>query len=102
MSASDADSTRSFFSEYASYMLTDTYTVFVLDEPQEIAWVEPGEGMSTDGLKTYVISLDGSLGSYDGQHVTAAFDNSRSAWASQANPLGKSPSCSSVEVLSVG
>lgn len=102
MSASDADSTRSFFSEYASYVLTDTYTVFVLDEPQEIAWVEPGEGMSTDGLKTYVIGLDGSLGSYDGQHVTAAFDNSRSAWASESNPLGKSPSCSSVEVLSVG
>lgn len=102
MSASDADSTRSFFSEYASEALTDTYTVFVLDEPQEIAWVEPGEGMSTDGLKTYVVGLDGSLGSYDGQHVTAAFDNSRSAWASEANPLGKSPSCSSVEVLSVG
>ena len=59
-----------------------------------------GEGLST--RKTYVINLEGDLSSYDGQHVTAAFDNSKSAWASEANPLGKSPTCSSVEVLSVG
>ena len=102
MSSSEAAATRSFFSSTYPKALADTYTVFVLDEPQEIAWVEPGEGLSTDGRKTYVVSLGSDLGSYDGQHVTAAFDNSRSAWASQSNPLGKSPSCSSVEVLAVG
>lgn len=102
MSSSEAAATRSFFSSTYPKALADTYTVFVLDEPQEIAWVEPGEGLSTDGRKTYVVSLGSDLGSYDGQHVTAAFDNSRSAWASQSNPLGKSPSCSSVEVLVVG
>ena len=102
MSSSEAAATRSFFSSTYPKALTETYTVFVLDEPQEIAWVEPGEGLSTDGRKTYVVSLGSDLGSYDGQHVTAAFDNSRSAWASQSNPLGKSPSCSSVEVLAVG
>lgn len=102
MSSSEAAATRSFFSSTYPKALADTYTVFVLDEPQEIAWVEPGEGLSTDGRKTYVVSLESDLGSYDGQHVTAAFDNSRSAWASQSNPLGKSPSCSSVEVLAVG
>jgi len=102
MSSSEAAATRSFFSSTYPKALADTYTVFVLDEPQEIAWGEPGEGLSTDGRKTYVVSLGSDLGSYDGQHVTAAFDNSRSAWASQSNPLGKSPSCSSVEVLAVG
>lgn len=102
MSSSEAAATRSFFSSTYPKALADTYTVFVLDEPQEIAWVELGEGLSTDGRKTYVVSLGSDLGSYDGQHVTAAFDNSRSAWASQSNPLGKSPSCSSVEVLAVG
>ena len=102
MSSSEAAATRSFFSSTYPKALADTYTVFVLDEPQEIAWVEPGDGLSTDGRKTYVVSLGSDLGSYDGQHVTAAFDNSRSVWASQSNPLGKSPSCSSVEVLAVG
>lgn len=102
MSSSEAAATRSFFTSTYPKALTETYTVFVLDEPQEIAWGEPGEGLSTDGRKTYVVSLGSDLGSYDGQHVTAAFDNSRSAWASQSNPLGKSPSCSSVEVLAVG
>ena len=83
-------------------MLFDTYTLFVLDEPQEIEWDEPGEGMSTDGLKTYVIKLPNEMGSYDGQHVTAAFDNKKGGWPSQANPIGKSPSCYSVEILDVG
>lgn len=89
---------RDVFSEALSH----TYTLFVLDEPQEIEWVEPGYGLSTDGRKTYVIDLEGELDAYDGQHVTAAFDNKVSAWATEQNPLGKSPSCSSVEVLDVG
>lgn len=83
--------------------LSHTYTLFVLDEPQKIGWIEPGEEMPTDdGIKTYVINLPDELGSYDGQHVTAAFDNKKSAWATEGNPLGKSPSCYSVEVLDVG
>lgn len=102
MSSSEAAATRSFFTSTYPKALTETYTVFVLDEPQEIAWGEPGEGLSTDGRKTYVVSLGSDLGSYDGQHVTVAFDNSQGAWASQSNPLGKSPSCSSVGVLAVG
>jgi hypothetical protein len=90
---------------------TFTYTLFVLDEPQEIEWCVPDAGLplSSEGRKTYVIdvrdgsgSYDSTLASHDGQHVTAAFDNKQSQWASQANPLGDSPSCSSVEVLAVG
>ena len=99
LSESDVDFFRKNDDIYGD-MLAATYTLFVPDEPQDLAWMEPGEGLST--RKTYVINLQGDLSSYDGQHVTAAFDNSKSAWASEANPLGKSPTCSSVEVLSVG
>ncbi len=99
LSESDVDFFRKNDDIYGD-MLAATYTLFVPDEPQDLAWMEPGEGLST--RKTYVINLEGDLSSYDGQHVTAAFDNSKSAWASEANPLGKSPTCSSVEVLSVG
>ena len=99
LSESDVDFFRKNDDIYGD-MFAATYTLFVPDEPQDLAWMEPGEGLST--RKTYVINLEGDLSSYDGQHVTAAFDNSKSAWASEANPLGKSPTCSSVEVLSVG
>lgn len=90
---------------------TFTYTLFILDEPQEIEWCVPYPGLplSSEGRKTYVIDVRDSSGSYDStlesyerQHVTAAFDNRDSRWASHANPLGESPSCSSVEVLVVG
>jgi hypothetical protein len=98
-SASDVDFIRKNEDVYGEALVA-TYTIFVPDEPQDLAWEEPGEGKSTG--KTYVINLQDSLSSYDGQHVTAAFDNSEGTWASEANPLGKSPTCSSVEVLSVG
>lgn len=99
MSALDVDFVRKNEDVYGE-ALAATYTIFVPDEPQDLAWEEPGEGKSTG--KTYVINLQDSLSSYDGQHVTVAFDNSEGTRASEANPLGKSPTCSSVEVLSVG
>lgn len=53
------------------------YTIFVLDEPQEIEWrfVGPDEEMSTNGMKTYIIALNNNMAPYDGKHMTAAFDN---------------------------
>jgi hypothetical protein len=42
------------------------------------------------------------MDSYNGKHLTAAFDNKDRYWATELNPLGESPSCSSVEVLAVG
>lgn len=84
--------------------LAETYTIFVLDDPQEIAWrfVGPDEEMSTNGMKTYIIGLDDNMAAYDGRHVTAAFDNKNGYWSDELNPLGQSPSCLSVGVLAVG
>lgn len=57
--------------------LAEMYTIFVLDDPQEIEWrfVGPDEEMSTNGMKTYIIALNNNMAPYDGKHMTAAFDN---------------------------
>lgn len=103
MTSESAEEMRSHPDAYGD-LSTFTYTLFVLDEPREIDWRWPGpdNDISSYGIKTYVVSLDDSMDSYDGKHLTAAFDNKDSYWATELNPLGESPSCSSVEVLAVG
>lgn len=102
MTSENAEEMRSQPEVYGD-TLAETYTISVLDDPQEIAWrfVGPDEEMSTNGMKTYIIGLDDTMASYNGKHVTAAFDNNNGYWSDELNPLGQSPSCSSVEILAV-
>ncbi|MBY4796950.1 hypothetical protein K6V98_01020 [Collinsella sp. AGMB00827] len=100
LSASDAKLIRQHANDIYASVLSKTYTLFVLDEPQEVAWMDSLGEMHSG--KTYVVDLRNGLNSPDGQHVTVAFDNNKGHWPSEMNPLGGSPSCSSVEVLSVG
>lgn len=82
----------------------NTFTLFILDEPQELVFMDGGG----DGLRTGTASIIGltyattSVSQYNGQHVTASFDPNTTYWASDTGlPLGE-PNAYDIHILSVG
>lgn len=93
-----------YFKKEKSYasMLNQTYTLFVLDEPQELGWISMTNRSqpSSNGRKTYFIDLRSSLNAaYSGAHLTISFDGTKGGWPSEATVLGMTPTGGDPQVI---
>lgn len=93
---------KSLFTTNSSNFKEKKCTIFVLDTPQELAWVEPDDPEPITGnRKTFLIAMSSdSWSTYDNKHLIVGFDNTKTYWSTGINPCGKQPiECDSATLI---